>query len=76
MILYTKEGCKNCENIKKYIKAVKGEKIEIHQLTKEIRTKMIKQGADTMPLLVEKGMLLAQGNGVIEYLITRRNSQI
>ena len=73
MILYIKKDCKNCENVKKYIKAVSFD-IEIREIDEITRNEMIKQGAIEMPLLVDReNLLLSQGNKIIEYLI---NSEI
>ena len=69
MVLYVKENCQQCENVKRYIKSVKLKHVEIKQLSEEARDILINQGAKQMPLLVKNGMLLEQGSKVIDYLI-------
>jgi glutaredoxin len=69
MVLYVKENCQQCENVKRYIKSAKLKHIEIKQLSEEARDILINQGAKQMPLLVKNGMLLEQGSKVIDYLI-------
>lgn len=69
MVLYTKENCQQCENVKRYIKSAKLKHIEIKELSEEARDILINQGAKQMPLLVKNGILLEQGSKVIDYLI-------
>lgn len=78
MVLYIKENCQQCENVKRYIKSVKLENIEIKELSEEARDILINQGAKQMPLLVKNGILLEQGGKVIDCLIelkTKNNKE-
>ena len=45
MVLYVKENCQQCENVKRYIKSVKLKHVEIKQLSEEARDILINQGA-------------------------------